>query len=109
MKGILRKKDSGWMVQYFIPPTTNQLGWINSDSKFTELPLIQEEFDINLKMKPVVELKDGKEVEFEIVDYSQKCKECGEIVERGRSCKKGCFMKSGNYTPTIKTEYAKII
>ena len=72
MKGILRKKDSGWMVQYFQPPTVNQLGWINSDSQFKEIPLIKEGFNLNLKMKPVFELKDGKEVEFEIVEQYAK-------------------------------------
>ena len=72
MKGILRKKDSGWVVQYFEPPTVNQLGWINSDSKFKEIPLIKEGFDINSPMKPVVELKEGIEVEFEIVEQYAK-------------------------------------
>lgn len=72
MKGILRKKDSGWVVQYFQPPTVNQLGWINSDSKFKEIPLIKEGFDINSKMKPIVELEDGKQIEFEIVEQYAK-------------------------------------
>lgn len=74
MKGILRKKDYGWIVQYFVPPTLNQLGWINSDSKFSELPLVQESFDINSKMKSIIELKEGKEVEFEIVEQYAKIK-----------------------------------
>jgi len=102
MKGNLFKDLNGKWIIIHLQPTLN-------GPLLQSLPLIQESFDINSPMKPVVELKEGIEVDFEIVDYSQKCKECGEIVERGRSCKKGCFMKSGNYTPTIKTEYAKII
>jgi hypothetical protein len=51
---------------------------------------------------------DGKDVEFEIIDCSQMCKECGEVVERGRNCSKGCFMKSGNFILTDKLEYAKL-
>jgi len=50
-----------------------------------------------------------EEVSIEEEDYSQKCKECGEIVKRGCSCTKGCFMKSGNFIPTDKNINYKII
>ena len=69
MKGILRKKDSGWMVQYFIPPTTNQLGWINSDSRFNELPLLDNGYVNGLGL---YDSNDGLEVEFEIVEQYAK-------------------------------------
>jgi hypothetical protein len=42
-------------------------------------------------------------------DYSQKCKECGEVVKRGYNCNRGCFMKSGNFIPTDKNIKYKII
>ena len=48
-------------------------------------------------------------VEVEEEDYSQKCRECGETVKRGYSCKKGCFMKSGNFIPTDENIKYKII
>jgi hypothetical protein len=50
-----------------------------------------------------------EEVEVEEEDYSQKCRECGEIVKRGYSCRKGCFMKSGNFICTDKYIRYKII
>jgi hypothetical protein len=50
-----------------------------------------------------------EEVEVEEEDYSQKCRECGEIVKRGYSCKKGCFMRSGNFILTDKNIIYKII
>ena len=50
-----------------------------------------------------------EEVSIEEEDYSQKCKECGEIVKRGYSCNKGCFMKSGNFIPTDENSKYKII
>ena len=50
-----------------------------------------------------------EEVEIETEDYSQKCAECGETVKRGYSCKKGCFMKSGNFISTNKNTKYKII
>lgn len=71
MKGFLRKKDSGWVVQYFELPTINQLGWINSDLRFNELPLVKDEFNMGSNVK-IVELKEGKEVEFEIVEQYAK-------------------------------------
>ena len=50
-----------------------------------------------------------EEVRIEEEDYSQKCRECGEVVKRGCNCKKGCFMKSGNFIPTDKNTKYKII
>ena len=50
-----------------------------------------------------------EEIEVEEEDYSQKCRECGEIVKRGYSCKKGCFMRSGNFILTDKNIIYKII
>jgi hypothetical protein len=50
-----------------------------------------------------------EEVKVEEEDYSQKCRECGEVVKRGYSCNKGCFMKSGNFIPTDKNIKYKII
>ena len=50
-----------------------------------------------------------EEVYVEEEDYSQKCRECGETVKRGYNCKKGCFMKSGNFIPTDKNIKYKII
>ena len=48
-------------------------------------------------------------VEVEEEDYSQKCRECGETVKRGYSCKKGCFMRAGNFIPTDENIKYKII
>ena len=50
-----------------------------------------------------------EEIEVEEEDYSQKCRECGEVVKRGYSCNKGCFMKSGNFIPTDENSKYKII
>ena len=50
-----------------------------------------------------------EEVYVEEEDYSQKCRECGETVKRGYNCKKGCFMKSGNFILTDKNIKYKII
>ena len=50
-----------------------------------------------------------KEVDIKEEDYSQKCRECGEIVKRGYSCKKGCFMRVGNFIPTHENIKYKII
>lgn len=56
-----------------------------------------------------VENSSCEEVKIEKIDYSQKCRECEEIVEIGRNCKKGCFMKSGNCICTDKNIKYKII
>ena len=50
-----------------------------------------------------------EEIEVEEEDYSQKCRECGEVVKRGYCCNKGCFMKSGNFIPTDENSKYKII
>jgi hypothetical protein len=50
-----------------------------------------------------------EKVKVEEEDYSQKCRECGEYVKRGYICKRGCFMKSGNFIPTDKNIKYKII
>ena len=98
MKGTLHKTESGWQVWYH---AKEDLFYGNTGVRILLLrpdePLL------------VDKRWEGQEVEFEIVDYSQKCKECGEIVERGRSCMKGCFMKPGNFVATDKLQYAKII
>jgi len=50
-----------------------------------------------------------EQVKIKEEDYSQKCRECGEIVKRGYSCNRGCFMKSGNFIPTDRNIKYKII
>ena len=98
MKGTLHKTESGWQVWYH---AKEDLFYGNTGVRILLLhpdePLL------------VDKRWEGQEVEFETVDYSQKCKECGEIVERGRSCMKGCFMKPGNFVATDKLQYAKLI
>jgi hypothetical protein len=109
MKGTLHKTDQGWAVKYedilqlfpltqygikVLPLHPDDVKEIEEDSK------IFDNIEARIAAYP--------EVEFEIVDYSQKCKECGETVERGRSCTKGCFMRSGNFVQTDRVEYAKL-
>ena len=100
MKGTLHKIESGWEVWYSKPRLDNQNGFY-----LIRLPLLDNGDWKGLKL---YDSNEGVEVEFEIVDYSQKCKECGERVERGRNCKEGCFMKPGNFIATEKFQYAKI-
>lgn len=99
MKGKIIKTDQGWIVEY---------------AKHAELPLHPDDVKQINKDAQVFDNIEARiaaypDVEFEIVDYSQKCRECGEIVERGRSCTKGCFMKSGNFVQTDRVEYAKLV
>ena len=70
MKGTLHKTESGWQVWYhakedlFYGNTGVRILLLHSDE-----PLL------------VDKRWEGQEVEFEIVDYSQKCKECGDEIE----------------------------
>jgi hypothetical protein len=107
MKGKITKTDQGWMVsrcvgdgvkevwEERIPLHPDDVKQINRDAQ------VFDNIEARIAAYP--------EVEFEIVDYSQKCRECGEIVERGRNCTKGCFMKSGNFVQTDRVEYAKLV
>ena len=99
MKGRLRKLPDGWEVLYTkCVPKMMVREWNRS------IALHPKDAEVQTMMG-----WDGKDVEFEIIDCSQMCKECGEVVERGRNCSKGCFMKSGNFILTDKLEYAKLI
>jgi len=104
MKGTLHKTENGWQVWYHAKDDL-----YHGSIRVRILPLHPDAYSVNGPMKDVVTPWEGQEVEFEIVDYSQKCKECGETVERGRSCRKGCFMKPGNFVDTDKLEYAKLV
>jgi len=107
MKGKITKTDQGWMVsrcvgdgvkevwEERIPLHPDDVKQINRDAQ------VFDNIEARIAAYP--------EVEFEIVDYGQKCRECGETVERGRSCTKGCFMKSGNFVQTDRVEYAKLV
>lgn len=100
MKGRLEKTNKGWKVLYTkCVPHRMTMEWTSS-------LLLHPEY---AKCYFLDEEDNNQEVEFEIVDYSQKCRECGETVERGRSCSKKCFMKPGNFIPTEKLEYAKLL
>jgi hypothetical protein len=109
MKGKITKSDEGWIVRYdafqddhsypfpgwnFIPLHPDDVKQINRDGQ------VFDNIEARIAAYP--------DVEFEIVDYSQRCRECGETVERGRNCTKGCFMKPGNFIPTEKLQYAKL-
>ena len=104
MKGQLYKKKQpeGWYVTYDIDGFTK-----------AELPLHPDDVKQINRDAQVFDNIEARiaaypDVEFEIVDYSQKCRECGETVERGRNCSKKCFMKPGNFIPTDKLQYAKL-
>ncbi len=59
-KGTLHKDDNDkWRVIHF-QATLN--GFL-----FQSLPIVKDTFDIN-NPKPIVVLKEGKEVEFEVID-----------------------------------------
>ena len=103
MKGTLHKTDKGWVVNYRDNGIRD--GMSLNYHKAAQYPLHPDETNMDV-LNPSPE---GKEVEFETIDYSQSCKECGETVERGRSCSKGCFMKPGNFVATGKLEYARIL
>jgi hypothetical protein len=99
MKGRLHKLPGGWEVLYTeCVPKMMVREWNRS------IALHPKDVEVQKMMG-----WDGKDVEFEIIDCSQMCKQCGEVVERGRNCSKGCFMKSGNFILTDKLEYAKLI
>lgn len=61
-KGTLHKDNNDkWHVIHFQPTLNGPL--------FQSLPIVKDTFDIN-NPKPIVVLKEGKEVEFEVVnDY----------------------------------------
>ena len=59
MKGTLHKDDNGkWHVIHFQATLNGPL--------FQSLPILKDVFDLN-KHKPIIVLKEGKEVEFEVV------------------------------------------
>lgn len=59
MKGTLHKDDNGkWHVIHFQATLNGPL--------FQSLPIVKDTFDIN-NPNPIVVLKEGKEVEFEVV------------------------------------------
>jgi hypothetical protein len=109
VKGTLTKTEQGWTIRYFDTGKAHDIMYCGES-----LPLHPDnvkEIEIDSMIFDNIEARIAAypDVEFEIVDYSQKCKECGETVERGRSCTKGCFMKSGNFVQTDRVEYAKLI
>jgi hypothetical protein len=106
MKGILKNTPAGWFVWYQVMRDEITSGY---DSIPLD-PYDQHQIEKDAQVFDNIEARIAAypDVEFEIVDYSQKCRECGETVERGRSCTKGCFMKPGNFIPTGKLEYAKL-
>ena len=60
LKGTLHKDDNGkWHVIHFQATLNGPL--------FQSLPIVKDTFDIN-NPSPIVVLKEGKEVEFEVVD-----------------------------------------
>lgn len=97
MRGLLYRSEGKWFVM-------NTQATLNGPL-IQSIPLLPSDVKNVEKYDCVL---DGEEINFEVVDYSQRCKECKEIVERGRSCSKGCFMKPGNFISTEKLEYAKI-
>lgn len=100
MKGVLHKESDGkWFVNY--SPKKSFPLHPDDLEKIYEWSTIFDNIDARIFSSP--------EVEFEVIDYSQTCKECNERVERGRNCSKGCFMKPGNFISTEKIEYAKLI
>ena len=103
MKGTLHKTEQGWMVATIEEGDWNTYYPLHLDD-VKQISADAQVFD-NIEAR----IAAYPDVEFEIVDYSQKCRECGETVERGRSCSKKCFMKPGNFIPTDKLEYAKLV
>jgi hypothetical protein len=107
MKGKLHKTEQGWMIsrcvgdavaevwEEQVPLHPDDVKQINADAQ------VFDNIDARIAAYP--------DVEFDIVDYSQRCRECGETVERGRNCSKKCFMKPGNFVPTDKLQYAKLL
>ena len=77
---------------------------LTTDQSLDGVQAIEDEF-----LEWFVKNPSCEEVYVEEEDYSQKCRECGETVKRGYNCKKGCFMKSGNFIPTDKNIKYKII
>ena len=108
MKGKIEKTEEGWNVMY------DQRTWQDPSAEDGMLPLHPDDvkqINADAQVFDNIEARIAAypDVEFEIVDYSQKCRECGETVERGRNCSKKCFMKPGNFIPTDKLEYAKLL
>jgi bifunctional DNA-binding transcriptional regulator/antitoxin component of YhaV-PrlF toxin-antitoxin module len=59
MKGILRKIDESWVVEYKFEKDL-------FSSEGGQIPIFRETFDMNAN-QPIIVLKDGKEVEFELM------------------------------------------
>jgi len=59
MKGILRKIDESWVVEYKFEKDLFY-------SEGGQIPIFRETFDMNAN-QPIIVLKDGKEVEFELM------------------------------------------
>jgi hypothetical protein len=59
MKGILRKIDESWVVEYKFEKDL-------FSSEGGQIPIFRETFDMNAN-QPIIVLKDGKEVEFELL------------------------------------------
>lgn len=59
MKGTLRKTDDSWVVEYKFEKDL-------FSSEGGQIPIYRETFDMNAN-QPIIVLKDGKEVEFELL------------------------------------------
>jgi hypothetical protein len=66
MKGILKHTTAGWFVMYSVMRDEITSG-------YDSLPLHQETFDPTTK-QPIIPLEDGKQVEFEMVNYDGNTK-----------------------------------
>ena len=109
MKGKIHKTEQCWMVKYFDTEKAHDIMYCGESFLLHPDDVKQINRDAQVFDNIEARIAAYPDVEFEIVDYSQKCRECGETVERGRSCTKGCFMKSGNFVQTDRVEYAKLV
>ena len=109
MKGKITKIDEEWVVKCFDIEKAHDIMYCGESLPLHPDDVKQINRDAQVFDNIEARIKAYPDVEFEIVDYSQKCRECGETVERGRNCSKKCFMKPGNFVPTDKLEYAKLL
>ena len=112
MKGKIQKTISGeWVVRVVSEETPECDTIVEHGTQYSLHPDDVKQINADAQVFDNIEARIAAypEVEFEIIDYSQKCRECGETVERGRSCTKGCFMKPGNFVPADKLQYAKLL
>jgi len=60
MRGILKNTKNGWMIRYFVLPTTDDFSLLSNDLGFDKVRLLGDDIKDDLK--------DSTIVEFEIVD-----------------------------------------